>query len=86
VLTVVPLTGAADRPITLKFTVPARGRVFKVVGPGKDVNLPVAEVGSATFAHNGGDGSIKVDANLARQTTLDVIPGTVIGNQQSRDQ
>jgi len=85
VLTVVPLTGAADRPITLKFTVPARGRVFKVVGPGKDVNLPVAEVGSATFAHNGGDGSIKVDANLARQTTLDVIPGTEIGNQQSRD-
>jgi hypothetical protein len=49
------------------------------------VNLPVAEVGSATFAHNGGDGSIKVDANLARQTTLDVIPGTVIGDQQSRD-
>jgi len=86
VLTVVPLTGEAGRPITLKFTVPARGRVFKVVGPGKDVNLPVAEVGSATFAHNGVDGSIKVDANLARQTTLDVIPGTVIGNQQGRDQ
>jgi hypothetical protein len=81
VLTVVPLTGATDRPITLKFTVPARGRVFKVVGPGKDVNLPVTEVRSATFAHNGGDGSIKVDANLARETTLDVIPGTAIGNQ-----
>jgi len=51
------------------------------VGPGKDVNLSVAEVGSATFAHNGRDGSIKVDANLARETTLDVIPGTLIGNQ-----
>ena len=81
VLTVVPLTGATDKPITLKFTVPAGGRVYKVVGPGKDVNLPVAEVRSATFAHDGGDGSIKVDANLARDTTLDVIPGTMIGNQ-----
>lgn len=79
VLTVVPLTGATEKPITLKFTVPARGRVFKVVGPGKDVNLPVAEVASATFAHNGGDGAIKVDANLARDTTLDVIPGATIG-------
>jgi hypothetical protein len=34
-------------------------------------------VGSATFAYNGGDGSIKVEANLARETTLDVIPVTV---------
>jgi len=79
VLTVMPLTGATEKPITLRFTVPARGRVFKVVGPGKDVNLPVAEVASATFAHNGGDGAIKVDANLARDTTLDVIPGATIG-------
>jgi len=77
VLTVVPMTGGADKPVTLKFTVPAKGRVFKVVGPGKDVNLPVTEVGSATFAYNGGDGSIKVEANLARETTLDVIPVTV---------
>ena len=81
VLTVTPMTGANDKPITLKFTVPARGRVFKIVGPGKDVNLSVTEVGSATFAHNGGDGSIKVDANLARETTLDVIPGAAISNQ-----
>jgi len=77
VLTVGPMTGGADKPVTLKFTVPAKGRVFKVVGPGKDVNLPVTEVGSATFAYNGGDGSIKVEANLARETTLDVIPVTV---------
>lgn len=74
VLTVVPQSGA--RQVTLKFTVPARGRVFKAVGPGKDVNLPVAEVASATFTFNGQDGAIKVDANLAKETTLDVIPET----------
>jgi hypothetical protein len=77
VLTVVPEMGAKHQPVMLKFTVPARGRVFKAVGLGKDVNLPVAEVASATFAHNGQDGTIKVDASLAKETTLDVIPGNV---------
>ena len=74
VLTVVPESGAKHQAVTLTFTVPARGRIFKVVGPGKDVNLPVTEVASATFTHNGVDGAIKVDAELAKETTLDVIP------------
>jgi hypothetical protein len=74
VLTVVPESGAKRQAVTLTFTVPARGRIFKVVGPGKDVNLPVTEVASATFTHNGADGAIKVDAELAKETTLDVIP------------
>jgi hypothetical protein len=33
---------------------------------------------SATFTHNGQDGAIKVDADLARGTTLDVIPETAV--------
>jgi hypothetical protein len=74
VLTVEPEEGAKQKPVTLSFTVPARGKVFKVVGPGKDVNLPVTEVASATFSHNGPDGAIKVDAFLAKETILDVIP------------
>lgn len=77
VLTVVPETGP-HKAVTLAFTVPARGRVFKVVGPGKDVNLQVKEVASATFTHNGQDGAIKVDAELAKESTLDVIPETAV--------
>ena len=77
-LTVVPEAGAKSGVVTLTFTVPARGRVFKVVGIGKDVNLALTEVTSATFAHNGRDGAIKVDADLARRTTLDVIPDTMV--------
>lgn len=77
VLTVTPVPGAKRREIVLKFTVPAGGHVVKIVGPGKDVNLPVTDVASATFAHNGEEGSIRVDAELAKETTLDVIPKAV---------
>lgn len=61
-------------PATLRFVVPAHAKIFKVVGPGKDVNLPPASVGSATFAHSGKDGEVKVEVFLVKETTLDVIP------------
>ena len=73
-LTVMPEAGARLEAVKLRFTVPAHGKVFKVVGPGKDVNLPAAAVGSATFVHNGEAGSVKVDALLVKETTLDVLP------------
>jgi len=75
-LTVIPLAGMKDKAITLRFTVPAHGRVLKIVGPGKEVDLPVASVASATFVHNGMDGAVKVDALLVKETTLDVVPET----------
>jgi len=46
----------------------------KTVGPRKDVNLAVEAVRSAKFVHSGGTGAVKVDADLPRETTLDVIP------------
>jgi hypothetical protein len=73
---VMPSQGMNQEAVVLRFTVPAHGRVFKLVGPGADVNLPVAAVESATFVHNGEAGSVKVNALLVKDSTLDVIPET----------
>jgi hypothetical protein len=73
VLTVTPLPGKSLHPVIIKFTIPAGGSVFKLVGPGKDINLPVDLVGSATFVHDGPEGCIKADAYLVKESTLDVI-------------
>jgi hypothetical protein len=40
VLTVVPKEGTQVEAVSLEIVVPSRRRVYKVVGPGKDVNLP----------------------------------------------
>ena len=77
-LTVIPGEHTKRDAVTLKFVVPARGRVFKVVGPGKDVNLPLTAVASATFVHEGKAESMRVEAYLANETTLDVIPETLV--------
>ncbi len=76
VLTVIPKEGTRVEAVSLRVVVPSRRRVFKVVGPGKDVNLPGSAVESATFVHNGKAESIRVEADLAYATTLDVIPET----------
>lgn len=81
-LTVIPEEGAKREAVRLEIVVPAHGRVFKVVGPGKDVSLPVEAVASATFAHNGKAESVKVEADLTRETTLDVIPETAVTKQR----
>jgi hypothetical protein len=75
VLTVVPVESSKLHPVSLTFTIPAGGSVLKLVGPGKDVQIPVELVASATFAHDGPQNSIKVDAHLSKGTTLDVISG-----------
>jgi len=75
VLTVSPVAGAKLDPVSVSFTIPAGGTVTKLVGPGKDVAIPVASVGSATFAHNGPMDSVRVDAHLSKESTLDVISG-----------
>lgn len=73
-LTVIPREGLPGGPITLRFAVPAHRTVVKTVGPGKDVSLPPASIGSAKFVHSGNAGSVKVDVDLVRETTLDVVP------------
>lgn len=78
VLTVTPISGAKLDPVSLSFTIPAGGNIVKLVGPGKDVAIPVESVASATFAHNGPLDSVRVDAHLSKESTLDVISGTSV--------
>jgi len=75
VLTVHPVAGSKALPGSLTFTIPAGGSVTKLVGPGKDIAMPAEAVGSATFAHNGAENAVKVDARLSKGNTLDVIFG-----------
>jgi hypothetical protein len=76
VLTVKPAAGTQLDPVTIHFNIPAGGSILKSVGPGKDVNVPVGEIASATFIHNGKSESIKVDAHLLKESSLDVVPDT----------
>jgi hypothetical protein len=80
VLTVTPISGARLKPVSVSFTIPARGKIVKLVGPGKDIAMPVESVRSATFAHNGPPDAVRVDAHLSKETTLDVVsdPASVL--------
>jgi hypothetical protein len=78
VLTVTPATGTDFRPVSIKFEIPAGKSVFKVVGTGKDVDLPAELVASATFVHNGRSGSVHADAFLTEESTLDLIGDSAI--------
>jgi hypothetical protein len=60
-------------PFAIRFTVPAHSQIFKLVGRGKDIDLPPSAVASATFLHDGDPGAIKVDTRLARGASLDVV-------------
>lgn len=73
-LIVRPVEGLKGGPVVLRFDVPARRTVVKTVGVGKDVNLAGADVESAKFVFNGNAGSVRVDVDLIKETTLDVIP------------
>jgi hypothetical protein len=75
VFTVTPVSGGKLTHVALTFAIPARSSVVKLVGPGKDVGIPVESVASATFAHDGPLDAVKVDAHLSRESTLDVISG-----------
>jgi hypothetical protein len=73
VLTVIPIPGGKLKTVSVSFTIPARGKIVKLVGPGKDIGIPVESVRSATFAHNGPPDAVKVDAHLSKESTLDVV-------------
>jgi hypothetical protein len=82
VLTVSPIPGGALHEVSITFKIPAGGTVFKVVGPGKDVNFPAEEVDSARFAHNGPPGSIEANADFVRASTLELVPDSVVPGAQ----
>ena len=74
ILAVSPATGTSAPPASIQFGIPPGASVCKLVGSGKDVDIPIDEVGSATFRHNGPADSIKADANLVKESTLDLVP------------
>jgi hypothetical protein len=76
VLAVTPIPGSKSRPISLAFTIPAGESVLKLVGQGKDIQMPVESIGFATFTHEGPQDAVRVDAHLSRESTLDVISGS----------
>ena len=78
ILTVSPMSGISLNAVSIRFIVPPGKSIYKTVGPGKDVNMPVDDVGSATFTHNGSADAIKVDAYLVKESTLDVIADTQV--------
>jgi Carboxypeptidase regulatory-like domain len=78
VLVVSPVSGISLKAVSIRFIVPPGKSIYKVVGPGKDISMPVDEVGSATFTHNGTAESIKADAYLVKESTLDVIADSPI--------
>ena len=75
-LIVNPISGSKFKTVSISFTVPAGQSVFKTIGTGKDVSIPGNFVGSARFVYRGPEGSVKVDAYLATESTLEVMPDT----------
>jgi hypothetical protein len=82
VLVVSPVSGISLKAVSIRFTIPPGRSIYKIVGPGKDISMPVDEVGSATFTHNGSADSIKADAYLVKESTLDVIADSPISINQ----
>jgi hypothetical protein len=74
VLIVNPVSGSKFKPVSIEFTVPAGQSVLKTIGNGKDVGIPGELVSSARFVYKGPAGSVKVDAYLATESTLEVVP------------
>ena len=73
-LNIISSKDVLSKTVTVRVTVPSHKSVVKVVGPGKDIDFAPESVQSATFLHNGTDSSVRVDANLPKETTVDVIP------------
>jgi hypothetical protein len=76
ILTVSPVDGNSAKAVSVRFTIPAGQSVCKVVVPGREVNMPADKVGSATFTYDGPAGSITAEANLAKDSVLNLVPGT----------
>lgn len=73
-LTVSSVAGTSTKDISILLTIPSGRSVCKIVGPGKDVSIPADEVRSATLTYDGSAGSITAEANLVKETVLDLVP------------
>jgi len=72
ILTVSSVPEIPATPVSIEFTIPSGRKVCKLIGIGKDLNIPPEQVGPATFTHDGHASSIVAEVNLAN--TLELIP------------
>lgn len=82
-LDVTPVSGIKAKAVEIKFTIPAKQRVCKSVGPSADVNMPVDDIASAAFVYDGAAGSVIADAILSKESTLDLFPESHFGRAPS---
>jgi hypothetical protein len=61
-------------PVTIPVTIAANGEVFKIVGPGFDVNIGGGHGGFAVFTHNGPPGSVLTDAYFIGGNSTVIVP------------
>ncbi|MGC1483613.1 MAG: tetratricopeptide repeat protein [Candidatus Acidiferrum sp.] len=73
VLNATPVLGKALKPASLTLTIPANSTVCKTIGAGKDINIPVESLASATFAHDGPAGSVEADSYLPNGNAPEVV-------------
>jgi tetratricopeptide (TPR) repeat protein len=74
VLTATPVAGTATQAVSITLSIPAKGTVCKSVGTGKDLNIPLDALASTSFTHDGPAGAVEVDAYVANQRAVEVIP------------
>ncbi len=73
VLNVTPISGSVLKPASITLTIPGKGTICQSVGLGKDINIPVQSLASATFVHDGPAGSVEADAYQLDARTLEVV-------------
>ena len=74
VLTVSPVPGASEKAVSIHLTIPSGRSVCKFVGLGMDVSIPADDVSSAILNYNGPAGAITGEANLVKESVLDLVP------------
>jgi tetratricopeptide (TPR) repeat protein len=73
ILNVMPVLGSAEKPASVTLAIPGKGTICQSVGLGKDINIPIPYLASATFVHDGPEGSVEADAYQLDARTLEVV-------------
>jgi hypothetical protein len=76
VLNVTPVLGSVLKPASVTLAIPGKGTICQSVGLGKDINIPIRSLASATFVHDGPAGSVEADAYQLDARTLEVVPNS----------
>jgi tetratricopeptide (TPR) repeat protein len=76
VLNVKPVSGNKLKTASTTVTIPGKGTICKSIGLGKDIDIPVQFLASATFVHDGPAGSVEADAFQLDARTLEVVPNS----------